>query len=70
MFDVQSKRKYHAGKKLREIRKAKGWSQKILALELDCSQRHLKRMESGVLPLNKSALELLRAAIAKISLQG
>ena len=58
MFDVQSKRKYHAGKKLREIRKAKGWSQKILALELDCSQRHLKRMEKGYIALNKAALKL------------
>lgn len=58
MFGVESKRKYHAGAKLREIRKAKGFSQKILALELGCSERHLRRMERGLIPLNKAALKL------------
>jgi DNA-binding transcriptional regulator YiaG len=60
MFGVESKRKYHPGTKLREIRKAKGLSQKIMALELGCSERHLKRMESGCVPLNKAALKLFR----------
>lgn len=59
MFDVKSKRKYHAGTKLREIRKAKGFSQKIMAFELGCSERHLRRMERGLIPLNKAALKLL-----------
>ncbi|GAH37325.1 unnamed protein product [marine sediment metagenome] len=58
MFDVENKRKHHAGTQLRKIRKAKGFSQKIMALELGCSERHLKRMESGVLPLNKAVLKL------------
>jgi len=59
MFDVQSKRKYHVGTKLREIRKAKGLSQKILALQLGCSERHLRRMEQGYIALNKAALSFL-----------
>lgn len=59
MFGVESKRKYHPGTKLREIRKVKGLNQKILALALGCSERHLRRMEQGYIALNKAALSFL-----------
>ena len=46
-------------KKLKELRKKKGWSLRSMAAELETSVKYLSEMESGRKPLSKRALRLL-----------
>lgn len=47
------------GIELQRIRKMLGWSQEITAAFLGISKPYLSRMESGVKPLNKKALDFI-----------
>jgi len=53
------KRARTLNKKLKDIRKKKGWSLKAMAAELETSVSYLIHMEAGRKPLSKRALRLL-----------
>ena len=42
---------YATGKRIQQLRKANGMTQEQFAIELNTSDRHIRRIERGFLPL-------------------